>query len=1048
MIKQEDFDKHEALMRRYLEEGNHLEALKHAFESLKIAETLFPAPDGRTGACYLNIAIILHTIGNFKEAETYYRHALDIIEKWGGAENTFLCTALDNLSRLLYELDCLAEAESLLLRSIKIKHTNYGDLHPEIARSLHILGILYRKQGRFSEAEIHLQQAISTWEKLNDDPHLEIAQSILDLAETYRISGNYLQAEVYLYRGVELLLQVLPQDDFRMIPFYINMAILHRGKGEYRKSINYYEKASEIHAQNFGETNVQALQLLSDYAGAFRSFAEFDKAQLVYLRITEIWEQISKQGHPQKAFAYSELAVNTINIGDFEQAEAHQQRALKMNRDYFGLNHIQVALSHETLAKIFLHRDDLDNARTHQERALAILEQITKPGSPELVHNYDAAADLYKRLGKFREAEKHYKKAINACNAAPKLDPNTLALAAGNLGHLYHYNHNYIRAEEYIKMALQTRADKISTLHPDNVWPLLHLAAIKVIRGDYTSVISTFKEILSIQEQCIDMIFSYAGPEQKINFMDNISAACSAYLSFVHNYTSTDPEALGFALEVISRRKSAVIGAECRTVEAILPLLAESVREIWLSRAAKLSRLAQLTLGIAPEVIANSTNRKNDIVKVREEIAELEGNLRTTCPTVARLLAHPTLSTLCTHSTAEAARLLPKNTALLEFVKVRDFDFEESDDPWGLIRYAVFILKQDGKVKYINLGRAFDIDQTVTQAIQGIKHSTSGAPADILDRLYTLLWAPLEKELKGIEKVVISPDSLLHLVPFAALPDKNQTLLVERFTISHIASGRQLTPSSPGTPAGNDLLILAAGADFDYQEVLLLKPDKNGTKESTFWFKPLPGTLQEAVEIPPLVPGEPGQKKVLTKDKATKTTLLNIQSPRILHIATHGYSLPNRIDHYFPPVNGLSREIHMLNLLGLAFVGANHANLGSGNDTGLLSALDIGGLELSGTELVVLSTSSTGSGDAAACEEIAALKQLFAIAGAKYLVIGLWPINDTYTLEHMKEFYKNYQQMPPAEALRQAQLNIIKELKINEGYAGANLWAPYIIQGL
>lgn len=138
----------------------------------------------------------------------------------------------------------------------------------------------------------------------------------------------------------------------------------------------------------------------------------------------------------------------------------------------------------------------------------------------------------------------------------------------------------------------------------------------------------------------------------------------------------------------------------------------------------------------------------------------------------------------------------------------------------------------------------------------------------------------------------------------------------------------------------------------------------------------------------------------------------------------------------------------MLNLLGLAFVGANHANLGSGNDTGLLSALDIGGLELSGTELVVLSTFSTGSGDAAACEEIAALKQLFAIAGAKYLVIGLWPINDTYTLEHMKEFYKNYQQMPPAEALRQAQLNIIKELKINEGYAGANLWAPYIIQGL
>lgn len=1040
MISQENFDKHEALMRRYLEEGNHLEALKHAFKSLTIAETLFPAPDGRTGACCMNIAILLHTAGNYKEAETYYRRALDIIEKWGGPGHPFLCPILDHLGQLLYNIDRLAEAESLLLRSLKIKHANHGDLHPEIARSLHILGILYRKQDRFHEAEEHFLQAISTWENLNDDPHLEIAQSILDLAETYRMAGNYPQAEAYSYRGIERLLQVLPQDDFRMIPFYINLAILHRGKGEYKKSRVYYEKAADTHAQNFGETNVQALQLLSDFARAFRSLAEFEKAQMVYMRIITLWDQISKQDHPEKAFAYSELAVNTVYIGDFEQAEAHQLKVLKMNRDYFGLNHIQVALAHETLANIFLRRDDLENARTHQDRALDILEKTTEPGSPELVRNYNAAADIYKRLEMSKEAEKHYKSAIAACNAAPKLDPNALALAAGHLGHLYHYNHNYIKAEEYIKMALQTRADKISALHPDNVWPLMHLAAIKVIRGNYSAVISTFKEILAIQDQCIDMVFSFAGREQKIAFIDNVSAVYSAYLSFLHKNAVTDSDALNFGLELIFRRKGAVIGAECRTVEAVLPLLAEPAREAWLARAAKLCRLAQLTLGIAPEVIANSTDRKNDIVKVREEIAELERNFRITSPTIARLLTHPT------PSVAEAARLLPKNTALLEFVKVRDFDFEESDDPWGLIRYAVFILKQGGRVKQINLGRAFDIDQTVTQAIQGIKHS-SGAPRDILDRLYTLLWAPLEKELKGIDKVVISPDSLLHLVPFAALPDKNHTTLVERFTISYIASGRQLAPSSPGTPAGNDKLILAADADFDYQEVLQLKPDKDGTKESTFWFKPLPGTLQEAIEIPPLVPGEPGQKKVLTKDKATKTTMLNIQNPRILHIATHGFSLPDRIDHYFPQVNGLSRGIYTLNLLGLAFVGANHANLGSGNDTGLLFALDIGGLELSGTELVVLSNFTTGSGDAAACEEIAALKHLFAIAGAKNLVIGLWPINDTYTLAHMKEFYTNLQKMPPAEALRQAQLKIIEDLKINEGYAPESLWAPYIIQG-
>ncbi len=1040
MISQKDFDKHEALMRRYLEEGNHLEALKHASQSLKIAETLFPELDGRTGASIINIAIIHSTIGNYKEAEAYYRRALDFIEKWGGPENPFLCTALDNLSQLLYDVDRLAEAETLLLRSLKIKHTNYGALHPEIARSLYLLGNLYRKQERFNEAEQHFQQAIATWESLDADPHLEITQSILNLAETYRLTGNYPQAEVYLYRGLELLLHTLPHDDFRLIPFYINLGILHCNKGEYKKSLNYYEKALDIHTQNFGETNLQALQRMSDYAKAFKSLAEFEKAQLVYIKIVTIWEQMLQTDHLEKTPAYTDLAINSMYLGDFEQAELQQRKALKIKRDNLGPSHIEVALSLETLATIFLRREDYENAYTFQEKALSILEQTNKPDSPLLVRNYDATANLYHHLGLFKDAEKYYKKAIAVCNAAPKPDPDLLALVSGNLGHLYQYNHNYIKAEEYIKKAIQTREENISTLHPDNIYPLLNLVAIKVIHGDYPGVISTFKEIMSIQDHCIDMIFSFVAQEQKIAFIDNLSAVYSACLSFIHKNMPTDTEALNFGLEIVFRRKGIIVEAETRTVEAILPLLAGSARQDWLSRSAKLSRLAQLTLDIAPEVIANTTDRKKDIAKLREEIAELEGNLKAICPPMARLLWRPAISP------AEAARLLPQSTALLEFVKIRDFDFENSDDPWGLIRYTVFVLKHDGRIKYINLGRAFDIDQTITQVIQNIKNSIF-VPDHILNRLYTLLWAPLEEELQGIDKVVISPDSLLHLVPFAALPDKTRTLLVERFTITHVASGRQLAPSCPVNPADHDLLVLAAGADFDFQEVLPLKPDQAGSKESTFWFKPLPGTLQEAAEIPQLIPGDAEQKKVFTKDKATKTSLLNIQNPRILHIATHGFSLPNRTDNFFPQVNGLSRGIYTLTQLGLAFAGANHANLLNGNDTGLLTALDISGLELSGTELVVLSVFNTGSGDTMSSEEISTLKQVFAIAGAKNLVIGLWPVNDAYTLAHMKEFYKNLQHMPPAEALRQAQLKMIKELNQSEGYAGENLWAPYTIQG-
>jgi CHAT domain-containing protein len=48
----------------------------------------------------------------------------------------------------------------------------------------------------------------------------------------------------------------------------------------------------------------------------------------------------------------------------------------------------------------------------------------------------------------------------------------------------------------------------------------------------------------------------------------------------------------------------------------------------------------------------------------------------------------------------------------------------------------------------------------------------------------------------------------------------------------------------------------------------------------------------------------------------------------------------------------------------------------------------------------------------------------------------------------MKAFYQNLQTLPPAEALRQAQLETIKELKAqNNGIAAPALWAPFILQG-
>jgi CHAT domain-containing protein len=138
---------------------------------------------------------------------------------------------------------------------------------------------------------------------------------------------------------------------------------------------------------------------------------------------------------------------------------------------------------------------------------------------------------------------------------------------------------------------------------------------------------------------------------------------------------------------------------------------------------------------------------------------------------------------------------------------------------------------------------------------------------------------------------------------------------------------------------------------------------------------------------------------------------------------------------------------------GLALAGANHASTATSGDDGLLTALEVSGMNLYGTDLVVLSACQTAVGDVRIGEGVYGLRRAFVLAGAKNLVMSLWPVNDQVTLTQMERFYQAYGQgASPAEALRQAQLQTIAELRartkqaFGEALAPVRLWAPFIVQ--
>jgi hypothetical protein len=130
---------------------------------------------------------------------------------------------------------------------------------------------------------------------------------------------------------------------------------------------------------------------------------------------------------------------------------------------------------------------------------------------------------------------------------------------------------------------------------------------------------------------------------------------------------------------------------------------------------------------------------------------------------------------------------------------------------------------------------------------------------------------------------------------------------------------------------------------------------------------------------------------------------------------------------------------------GLALAGANAGLRGIAPamvEDGLLTAEDVAGLDLRGTELVVLSACETGLGDVRTGEGVFGLRRAFVLAGAKTLVMSLWKVPDEPTCELMEDFYRRLLAGEGrAEALRQAQL------ALKAKYPDPFYWGAFICQG-
>jgi CHAT domain-containing protein/tetratricopeptide (TPR) repeat protein len=409
--------------------------------------------------------------------------------------------------------------------------------------------------------------------------------------------------------------------------------------------------------------------------------------------------------------------------------------------------------------------------------------------------------------------------------------------------------------------------------------------------------------------------------------------------------------------------------------------------------------------------------------------------------TVSRALGTDYAQTPSSYFDRPQGRGLEADTVLIDFFKWQRTDRQSA----GLLpeEYGAFVTRRGEPVRYIALGPAAPIDRDIRS------FPLAGQPLEVwrevLQRLYRRLIAPIESRIGGavgapgeIRKLLIVPDGMLTLAPFGALIDDSGHYLLERSTVGYLNTTRDLRGTD--TRRAPSPAVIVANPDFD----LMLGAASTATKRRID-----PFTFQRNFELEAQAVAKRlgvAPDRIVTGKMARENLVKSLTGPEVLHLATH--SIPNfewqapvsawNLFEFPEPLTAPNPALQSL----IALAGANSEQ--TVDEDGLLTGLEVEGLHLNGTKLVVLASCEAGQGLPVDGEGVLGLRTAFAMAGAEGVITNLWKGSDDASRELMTFFYSHLEDRGgPAEALRLAQLEMMRKTPYTDPF----YWAGYQYAG-
>ena len=631
-----------------------------------------------------------------------------------------------------------------------------------------------------------------------------------------------------------------------------------------------------------------------------------------------------------------------------------------------------------------------------------------------------------------------------------------------NLAGLYTEQRRYEQAKLLFVDVLALSKKILGNQHPDTLISMSNLAVFYQSTQQWNKAKKLFDASLRYSNQFLQHVLWGAGEKTRFSYLRQQEGLKNNYLSLYNHLVSQKSQGLGKFSHSELAQQAWKMSTSRKGLLLRIASEASALSKLHQSGNPTLAKLSQQIKQTRSEIASFTFSAKPNPTQQ----ATLENQLNT----LQRQLSHAVSGFRNKSQSVNPERILSamnKQQAVVDFLIYKDIDLKT--DSYKNEQLIAFVSSQEQGVKFINLGELAPITELIQHYRRTIEYNESNKPwfasqdrkkslVKTSQALYKKLWQPLTQALGNKKQIYLIPDGALHLLPFKALQNEQGDYLAQQFELTRIGSARDIVFPKQAFKTNASTIM----ANPVYSAKSSLTEPQNQTisrKLRNLNFSPLPGTQAESENIEKTMQQLKQTVNVYSQEQASEARINKEKTPRILHIATHGFFLEklavpedkNPLRSIQLNQRGKMAIAYIENPLARSGLAFSHANQGikgekqaDGSD-GVLTALEVLDLNLEGTELVTLSACETGIGEISVGEGVYSLNRAFQEAGAKAVLSTLWSISDEGTNQFMQQFYQRFLNNKSAQqALRDTQ----EEFKNSEQWHDPFYWAAFVVTGL